>query len=1041
VKFVRFLGALVSMAVLVVAVPCGAVALARSRLGGPMPWSGLRPSSLREWEGAATDGMTDADLADVVIRLGLVVVWIAVVVVTTTVAAEVVHLVRHRGMHLPAVRGLGPAQTVARSIAAGLLALVPLVAEGARVVALDPFPAAPSPIGVVDRQDSTDAVTSIDGTMARSAPHEVPTPSVSAPVAYVVRSGDSVYAIARQIAGDAAAAAYAEAILDLNLGREMLGGSRFVNAAYIEPGWVLTLPPLDGSVTPTGQTDAAPGGHVVAPGETLWSIAEDELGDGERWPEIFDHNDGRRFADGGRLTDPDLVRPGWDLHLPGDPSSPDPVLASPVEDGPTRDEVATVDPLETPRFEAERDVDVSVDDVSVDDVVADADLADVEASVDGGGPVALGEPAPVGADAPTLPAAAMDSSVVPVNAWSTGGSGPGTDAVDESGVRLLTLRRAGMLVAGLLLVIGVRRRERLRRSTPATRALPLAAEMVSFERWLRAVDTDDRVRRLELAISAAVPVLVAAGARVVAAEVAVDGELVIHLSSPAVPEAPWSAEGATAWRLQASVCSGDLAAMAVTGVVACPALVQLGADDDGTDVFVDLEALGVLTVGGPDESSSAVVAAIAASLAGSPMAEASGLVGVGVAPESFLGQPHLIASEVAEALTLAAERLGPPPPSGRSTFDLRAGSTGDGWDPSVVVIGPGLGSVGPLEQRPGLAVVSASPIADAGWRLEPVGDVWELSPIGLRFVPGGIDERQLELVSTLVGSPSEGFVEDDDRTLPPPSDPVADHLVEIDLAASDADDAVVDPPPPLLVRLLGPVGVETADGEQVRFERSKALELVAWLALHRDRSTRGAARTAMWEMDVRDATFSNVVSDARRALARAAAPPADEEWIGRTLTDDLPLHLWVRTDADLVRAALDRAAVLGPAEAVAVLQPAVDLLVGMPFAGTTYLWPDAEGTTSALVLLATSAATQLAERYLEIGDVDGVFAATDRGLRVLPGHEGLIGLRMRAHGRCGDRAGVRHEWEQYERALHADPWADGEPAPSLVELRHQLLAG
>ena len=75
-----------------------------------------------------------------------------------------------------------------------------------------------------------------------------------------------------------------------------------------------------------------------------------------------------------------------------------------------------------------------------------------------------------------------------------------------------------------------------------------------------------------------------------------------------------------------------------------------------------------------------------------------------------------------------------------------------------------------------------------------------------------------------------------------------------------------------------------------------------------------------------------------------------------------------------------------------------------------------------------------------MGDVDGVFWATGHGLKVLPGHEELIALRMRAHARAGDLSGVRHEWESYERVLDADPWSDGEPAPKLVLLRRQLLS-
>jgi hypothetical protein len=47
---------------------------------------------------------------------------------------------------------------------------------------------------------------------------------------------------------------------------------------------------------------------------------------------------------------------------------------------------------------------------------------------------------------------------------------------------------------------------------------------------------------------------------------------------------------------------------------------------------------------------------------------------------------------------------------------------------------------------------------------------------------------------------------------------------------------------------------------------------------------------------------------------------------------------------------------------------------------------------------------------------------------------------MRAHAMHGDLAGVRQEWESYERALLSDSWNSAEPAPKLVALRRELLA-
>jgi DNA-binding SARP family transcriptional activator len=65
-----------------------------------------------------------------------------------------------------------------------------------------------------------------------------------------------------------------------------------------------------GSSEPVRQT------YRVRPGDSLWRIAERELGSGFRWREIYRLNQGKRFADGGSLTSPRLIYPGWVLDLP-----------------------------------------------------------------------------------------------------------------------------------------------------------------------------------------------------------------------------------------------------------------------------------------------------------------------------------------------------------------------------------------------------------------------------------------------------------------------------------------------------------------------------------------------------------------------------------------------------------------------------------------------------------------------------------------------------------------------------------------------------
>ena len=75
--------------------------------------------------------------------------------------------------------------------------------------------------------------------------------------------------------------------------------------------------------------------------ESLWTIAERALGDGQRWREIHDLNTGRPQPDGGSLARGDLlIQPGWVLRLPGDARidrGEPPVAGGRTDDGRTDD--------------------------------------------------------------------------------------------------------------------------------------------------------------------------------------------------------------------------------------------------------------------------------------------------------------------------------------------------------------------------------------------------------------------------------------------------------------------------------------------------------------------------------------------------------------------------------------------------------------------------------------------------------------------------------------------------------------------------------
>ena len=568
--------------------------------------------------------------------------------------------------------------------------------------------------------------------------------------------------------------------------------------------------------------------------------------------------------------------------------------------------------------------------------------------------------------------------------------------------------------------------------------------MVAAERRLRSVDAGERLLRVDIAIRAAAASLADTCAQIAVVQVGVDGAVELVLTGDAVLPPPWDG-AATRWILPGSTPVELLAEAARSVGAPCVALTQLGLGADGREVLVDLEALGVLSIVAPEPLADAVVRGIAATLATSIFAEVANLIGVGLDDAVFLDHRHAhTVARVDDALELAATLVGTTAAAKQTTFVLRARHTsGEAWEPAIVLAGSAVAAeVTPdvvrsaARRRGGLAVVAA------GAPGAPV------VPLRRRRAVDARTARRRPRPRRPHGCRGRGAAR-----APPESRRAAAARrgqrcrrcrrrgdAEVLTDTPPGDEGPADPPWSLLVRLLGSVEVVDRDGRQASFERSKTLELIAWLTLHRERSTRAGARTALWELDVRDATFANVVSEARRAMARLVEPPAGEEWLGRTLTDVLPLHDGVVSDADLVRNRLERARLQPPELAIETLRPAVELIRDMPFAGTGYLWPDAEGITSNLVLLATGAATELAGHYLSIGDVDGVFWATGHGLTVLPGHEELIALRMRAHHRAGDLSGVRLEWESYERVLNADPWSDGEPAPKLVVLRRQLLS-
>ena len=322
------------------------------------------------------------------------------------------------------------------------------------------------------------------------------------------------------------------------------------------------------------------------------------------------------------------------------------------------------------------------------------------------------------------------------------------------------------------------------------------------------------------------------------------------------------------------------------------------------------------------------------------------------------------------------------------------------------------------------AIVCGSATNLATAVLQATTSSWRLLADNLVITPYGLLVNEATAITELLI--------DVDRALLPESETVTSHLQRAHRGDQSWN---------VMVRTLGPVDVQLVDGTIIDFEKSKTKELLAWLTSHRARPTRSAARTALWEVNVADATFTNVVSDARRALNQTHLISISEEWLPRTFNDQLPFHISIISDGEILESCIARAQELAPSQAIDELHRGLELVRDLPFSGTGYLWPDAEGITSQLVLNIITASAMAGELDLQRGEIEGVFWATAKGLKVLGAHEELIALRMRAHALRGDLAGVRGEWHSYERAVKADSWANSQPSQKLVNLYSNLNSG
>ncbi|WP_069757796.1 LysM peptidoglycan-binding domain-containing protein [Streptomyces sp. LUP47B] len=267
--------------------------------------------------GATHDDLTHLldrqDTGAVFLLLLIAVGWIGWAQFAFCTVRELIAQLRGRTWRAP--RPLGSSQRAAALLIGSILVLLPT----SSALASD-AQAAPATTAALTPGQATQAATAAE---ADHAPASAASTS-SSPSLYTVREmrpAESLWGIAEKELGDGER--WRE-IADLNEGRTMVDGHVFRANSFLQPGWQLEMPDTAGGVR-TQLQDGVPaagekGEHVVTvhSGDYLSKIAEDELGDGDQWPRLFEASRDKPQPNGlPDISDPDVIYAGQQVTVPG----------------------------------------------------------------------------------------------------------------------------------------------------------------------------------------------------------------------------------------------------------------------------------------------------------------------------------------------------------------------------------------------------------------------------------------------------------------------------------------------------------------------------------------------------------------------------------------------------------------------------------------------------------------------------------------------------------------------------------------------------
>ncbi|MFF4517407.1 hypothetical protein [Streptomyces mirabilis] len=241
--------------------------------------------------------------------------WVAWAAFTLSVALEVAAVTRRRSA--PRLRGLGGMQSMASFLVGGIVLLAPTAASAATSAPAHAVTATQTGGDSTPRATSS-ASPSADGTS--SGPTHTVSSSTELPwdlAEKYLGSGQrwqDIAALNPDIPGLAAGDQYLPKGAVITLPADAVSAIPAVSPASAQAGGARTQ--LNGSAPDAdGERGAA---VTVQPGDYLSEIAQRELGDGAKWPKLFEASRGKPQPQGlPEITDPDVIYPGQQVTVPG----------------------------------------------------------------------------------------------------------------------------------------------------------------------------------------------------------------------------------------------------------------------------------------------------------------------------------------------------------------------------------------------------------------------------------------------------------------------------------------------------------------------------------------------------------------------------------------------------------------------------------------------------------------------------------------------------------------------------------------------------